>query len=442
MSSARVVITGLGAISPLGMTRGEMWEGLRRGRCGIGKITAFDPVGFNCKLAGQVPDYKIQQYVPKTYRKAVKLMSRDIELAVVASNEALSNSKLITKGIDPENVNVDPTRVAINLGAGLISCDLVELGPAVAASTTDGKFDIHKWGKEGLEQVTPLWLLKYLPNMLACHIGIIHDIEGPSNTITCAEAAAHLAISEAAQIISRGDSDIALAGAAEAKVNPIVMIRQCLLQRATSENNDDPTTACRPFDADAKGSVFGEGAGMVILESLGNAQRRGAKIYAEVVGVGHSNSINPVYENLEPDGKGIQIAIEKAVMDAQIEPEDLDLIVPHGTGIAADDLAEAKAIEAALGEVVRDVAVWPTKSMLSNTGAASGALDVIAAVCAMNDGKIPAAKNCDRKADGCNLNIVKQPQQTNIHYALCCSYTYGGQTAAVVLKNFDGETVD
>jgi len=442
MSSARVVITGLGAISPLGMTSGEMWEGLRRGRCGIGKITAFDPVGFNCKLAGQVPDYKIQQYVPKTYRKAVKLMSRDIELAVVASNEALSNSKLITKGIDPENVNVDPTRVAINLGAGLISCDLVELGPAVAASTTDGKFDIHKWGKEGLEQVTPLWLLKYLPNMLACHIGIIHDIEGPSNTITCAEAAAHLAISEAAQIISRGDSDIALAGAAEAKVNPIVMIRQCLLQRATSENNDDPTTACRPFDADAKGSVFGEGAGMVILESLGNAQRRGAKIYAEVVGVGHSNSINPVYENLEPDGKGIQIAIEKAVMDAQIEPEDLDLIVPHGTGIAADDLAEAKAIEAALGEVVRDVAVWPTKSMLSNTGAASGALDVIAAVCAMNDGKIPAAKNCDRKADGCNLNIVKQPQQTNIHYALCCSYTYGGQTAAVVLKNFDGETVD
>jgi len=217
VSSARVVITGLGAITPLGLTVSDTWHGLCAGGCGIGEITAFDPVGFSCKLAGQVPDYKIQKYVPKTYRKAIKLMSRDIELAVIASNEALADSGLITKGIDPERINVDPERVAVNLGAGLISCDLVELAPAVAQSATDGKFDIRKWGKEGLELVTPLWLLKYLPNMLACHVGIIHDIQGPSNTITCAEASAHLAISEAAQIIARGGSDIALAGGAEAK---------------------------------------------------------------------------------------------------------------------------------------------------------------------------------------------------------------------------------
>jgi len=437
MSLARVVITGLGAISPLGMTVGDMWAGLAGGRCGIGKITAFDPAGFSCKLAGQVPDFKIRQYVPKTYRKAIKLMSRDIELAVVAANEALTNSGLITKGIDPEKVNVDPTRMAINLGAGLISCDLVELAPAVATSTADGKFDIRKWGKDGLELLTPLWLLKYLPNMLACHIGIIHDIQGPSNTITCAEASAHLAISEAAQIIARGGAVFALAGGAEAKVNPIVMIRQCLLQRAISENESGPASACRPFDADARGSVFGEGAGMVVLENLENARKRGAKIYAEVVGLGQSNNINPAYEHLEPDGCGLQIAIEKAIANAQIKPEDLDLIIPHGTGIAADDLAEATAIETALGRATAKVAVWPTKSMLSNTGAASGALDVIAAVCAMTEGKIPAAKNCDRKADGCNLNIVKRPHQTNIRYALCCSYTYGGQTAAVILRKPD-----
>lgn len=442
MASARVVITGLGAASPLGLSVGDMWEGLCAGRCGIGEIKAFDPVGFSCKLAGEVPDYKIQSYLPKSYRKAAKLMSRDIELAVVASDEALKSSGLVTKAIDPDKINVDPSRVAINFGAGLISCDLIELSPAVAVSVTDGRFDIKKWGKEGLEQVTPLWLLKYLPNMLACHVGIIHDIQGPSNSITCAEASAHLAIGEAAQIISRGDSDVALAGGAEAKVNPIVMIRQCLLRRATSENNDDPTSACRPFDANAKGSVFGEGAGVVVLESLERAQGRGVKIYAEVVGVGSSNSINPAYEHLEPDGKGIQIAVEKALADAQIQPDDLDLIVPHGTGIAADDIAEARGIEAALGEAVKEIAVWPTKSMLSNTGAASGALDVIAAVRAMAEGKIPAAKNCDRKADSCNLNIVKQAQKTDIRYALCCSYTYGGQTAAVVLKKFDGETTD
>ena len=442
MNSARVVITGLGAVTPLGLTVSETWAALCAGKCGIDKITAFDPVGFSCKLAGQVPDYKIRDYVPKTFRKAVKLMSRDIELAVIAANEALTHSGLITKGIDPENINVNPERMAINLGAGLISCDLVELAPAVAASITDGKFDIRKWGKEGLEMVTPLWLLKYLPNMLACHIGIIHDIQGPSNSITCAETSAHLAIAEAAQIIARGAGDIALAGGAEAKVNPIVMIRQCLLKRATDQNNDEPASACRPFDAEAKGSVFGEAAGIVILENLENAEKRSAKILAEVVGIGQSNNINPQYEHLEPDGKGIEIAIKKAMADAQIGPEDLDLIIPHGTGIPADDLAEAKAIQTALGEAATRTSVWPTKSMLSNTGAASGAVDVIAAVCAMADGKIPPAKNCDTRAGGCDLNISDKLQEKKIRYALSCSYTYGGQTAALILKNFDGEMVN
>ena len=434
MESARVVITGFGQITPLGLTAEETWTSLCAGRIGIDTITAFDPVGFSCKVAGQVPEYKIRDYVPKTHRKATKLMSRDIELSVIAANEALIHAGLVTKGIDPENINVDPERVAINLGAGLISCDLVELAPAVSASGTNGKFDIRKWGTDGLNLVTPLWLLKYLPNMLACHVGIIHDIQGPSNTITCAEVSGHLAIAEAAQVIARGGSDIALAGGAEAKVNPIVMIRQCLLKRATSQNNDEPASACRPFDAEARGSVFGEAAGVVILEELQHAEKRNAKIYAEVVGIGQSNSINPVYEHIEPDGKGIRIAIEKAMAEAQIQPDDLDLIIPHGTGIPADDLAEAKAIQAVLGEASAKIPVWPTKSMLSNTGAASGAVDVIAALCAMRDGIIPAAKNCDKKAAGCNLNILNRPQEKNIRFALCCSYTYGGQIAAVILK--------
>ena len=436
MGSAGVVITGFGAISPLGLTSKDMWEGLCAGKCGIDKITAFDPVGFDCKIAGEVSDeFKVRNFLPKNQRKLVKLMSRDIKLAVAAADEAIKKSGFVTKAIDPENINFDPTRTAIIFGAGLISCDLEEIAPAVAASVSDGKFDIRKWGKDGLELVTPLWLLKYLPNMLACHVGILHDIQGQSNSIICAEAGAHLAIAEAAQIIERGDSDVALAGGDEAKVNPLIMIRQCLLKRATAENNDSPASACRPFDADAKGSVFGEAAGVVVLESAENAQKRGVKIYAEIAGTGHSNSINPAYESMEPDGKGIQIAIEKALADAGIEAAELDLIIPHGTGIAADDLAEARAIEAVLGDDIDNVPVWPTKSMLSNTGAAGGALDVIAAIYAMSESKIPAAKNCDKKADGCNLNIVTEPLQKDIRYALCCSYTYGGQTAAVILKN-------
>lgn len=434
MGNSRVVITGFGAITPLGLTVGDMWAGLCAGKVGINTITAFDPAGFTCKIAGQVPDYNIRDLVPKTHRKATKLMSRDIELSVIAAHEALAQSGLITKGIDPEKININPQRMAINLGAGLISCDLLELAPAVAASITDGKFDIRKWGKSGLELVTPLWLLKYLPNMLACHVGIIHDIQGPSNSITCAEAASHLAIAEATNIISRGVSDYALAGGAEAKVNPIVMIRQCLLKRATTENNDNPASACRPFDADAKGSVFGEAAGILVLENLENAQKRDTKIHAEIVGFGQSNSINPVYEHLEADGFGLQIAIEKAITEAQIEPDQLDLIIPHGTGIPCDDMAEAKAISSALGEAASEIPVWPTKSMLSNTGAAAGAIDVIAALCAMNEQKIPAAKNCENIANGCNLNIAGTTIEKEINYVLCCSYTYGGQTAAVILK--------
>ena len=437
MDSARVVITGVGAVTPLGNTSAELWEGLCAGRCGIEKIQAFEPSGFTCRIAGEVKDFKIRDFLPKALRKNTKLMSRDIELAIAAAKEAFVDAGIITKADGEGQVNLDSQRTAIILGAGLISCDLVELAPAIAASVTDGKFDIRKWGKDGLELVTPLWLLKYLPNMLACHIGIIHDIQGPSNTITCAEASGLLAISEARDIIARRDSDAALTGAAEAKVNPIVMIRQMLLERATSEYNDKPHQACRPFDADAKGSVFGEGAGLLVLESLETAKARGAKVHAEIVGAGESNNLNAAYEHLEADGKGLQLAIEQALTEAQVKPEELDLVIPHGTGIAADDLAESKALELVLGDAVTDVPVLPTKSMVSNTGAASGTIDIIAAIHAMRDGKIPAGLNCDKKMDGCNLNIVTEAIEKDVRYALCCSYTYGGQTAAIILKKYE-----
>lgn len=439
MSTRRVVITGLGSISPLGMTVDDLWEGLRAGRCGIDTIKAFEPAGFTCRLAGEVPDFKIQKHVPKSYRKATKLMSRDIQLSIVAANEALQNAGFITKAIDSDNVNLDPTRTAINLGAGLISCDLLELAPAAVVSTTEGKFDILKWGQEGIESLTPIWLLKYLPNMLACHIGIIHDIQGPSNSITCGEASSILAISEAAEVISRNSADTALAGGCEAKVNPIVMLRQCLLKRATAESNDEPASACRPFDSGASGSVFGEAAGIIVLEEIEHAQKRGAKIYAEIAGFGSSNSINPTYEHIEPDGKGIETAIRKALTDAQISPEKIDLIIPHGTGIAEDDRAEAQGIQHALGVETEEIPVWPIKSMLSNTGAGAGALDVIAAAKAIETGKTGTAKNFDKPAAGCKLNIINEPLQKKIKYVLCCSYTFGGQTAAIILKNVDDE---
>jgi 3-oxoacyl-[acyl-carrier-protein] synthase II len=432
--SDKPVITGFGAVSCLGQKTSDMWKALCEGRCGIKAITAFDPAGFPCKIAGQVSDFNVSKFIPKSYRKYVKIMSRDIELAVAAAYEAFMSSGLVTKAIDPAKININPTRTGLNVGAGMISCDLEELAPSVAVSETGNQFDIHKWGKEGLELVPPLWLLKYLPNMPACHISIIHDIQGPSNSITCAEVSSHLAIGEAASMINRGVCDIVLAGGTDVKVNPMGIIRQCLLKRATTSHNDNPAAACRPFDSSAKGSVFGEAAGIVVLESPQSARKRVAKIYAEIAGTGQSSNLNNTYQHLEPDGKGITIAIQKALADAAIGPQQLDLIIPHGLGIPADDLAEAKGIEAALGSDVKNIPVWPTKSMLSNNGAAAGSLDIIAACLAMAEGIIPAAKNCEKKAAGCNLNISMQTQRKNINYGLVCGYTFGGQTAAVILK--------
>ncbi len=437
MKSARVVVTGLGAISPLGLSAEEMWAGLSEGRCGIAPIRAFDPTSLGCALAGEVPEYRIQDYVPRKYRKSCKLMCRDIELAIVAALDAVTGSGLITAGIDPEKVNLDPTRVAVNFGAGMISCDMAELAPGVAVATTDGKFDVRKWGRDGLEFITPIWLLKYLPNMLACHVGIIHDIQGPSNTITCAEASASLAIGEAAQVVARGAADVALAGGAEAKVNPVLMVRQVLLGRTNTSGAVPPEQACRPFEANAQGAIFGEGGGVVVLESLDHARQRGAKILAEVAGIGQSHSIAATYEKLEPHGEAIRIAIEKALEDAEIGPEKLDLVVPHGTGVPHDDRAEARGIEAALGKAASTVPVWPTKSMLSITGAASGALDIVAATKAISTGLIPAARNFAKPIEDCRLHIVTEPVQREIGYALCCCYTYGGQTTAIVLKRLE-----
>ena len=435
MARPQVVITGLGAVSPLGLSAEAMWEGLTVGRCGIGPITRFDPVGLPCQIGGQVPEYRIQDYLPKAHRKAAKLMSRDIELAVIAGDRALRQSGLGTRGIDAGPVTIDPVKTSINVGAGLISCDLEELGPAVAASTADGQFDLRRWGENGMPLVTPLWLLKYLPNMLACHLSIIHDLQGPCNAITCGEVSGHLAIIEAKQTIERGDVDVSLAGGAEAKITPMVLLTQCLLKRTAPAGRDGSDTACRPFDARATGSIFGEGAGLVVLETADGARNRGAKVLAEIAGTGHSCSLNPAYQSLEPDGRGIQIAMQKALDEAGIGPKDLDLVVPHGTGIPQDDLAEARGIEAILGPAVDSVPVWPTKGQLSNTGAAAGALDLIATVSAIRNGLIPGTQNGDPKAGGCRLRIATQALTKTIRYALCCSYTFGGQTAAIVLKN-------
>ena len=314
----RVAITGVGLINALGIGREEYFAALIEGKNGIKRIEAFDPGEFTSQVAGESPHLKMAKQVPKAHRKATKLMSRDIELAVVAADTAVRDAGLKTKGTAPdEEPDVDPTRIGVNIGAGLICCDLVELAEAVQNGVSSGQFDYRKWGSEGMATLTPLWLLKYLPNMLSCHVSIIHDLQGPSNAVTCAEASGQLAVGEAYRIISHGKADVMITGGAECKVNPMALLRQCLLKRTCSSCNDKPDQACRPFDKGADGTILGEGGGIVVLEELEHARKRGATIYGEVTGYGASCSFGSDFVSIEADGKGIEIALRKALAAAE-----------------------------------------------------------------------------------------------------------------------------
>ena len=249
MTDRRVVITGVGLISALGIGKEEYLEAMLSGTIGVDRIKSFDPVGFPSKVAGESPQLKMSKIVPKSQRKSTKLMSRDIELAIAAADCAVRDAGLKTRASDPDGpVDIDPVRSGINIGAGLICCDLVELAEAGQYGVEDKKFSLGKWGREGMAHLTPLWLLKYLPNMLSCHISIIYDLQGKSNSVTCAEASGLLAISEAYRNIAHDKAEVMLAGGAESKVNPMALMRQCMLNRASTNYNDKPSEAARPFD--------------------------------------------------------------------------------------------------------------------------------------------------------------------------------------------------
>ena len=424
----RVVVTGIGLVSPLGIGTKATWESLLAGTVAVQPIKRFDASGFGCSIAGEVPAYKIGDHVPKSYRKATKVMARDIELAVIAADDAIKDAGLQTKAYTDAPA-VDPLRFGCNIGAGLISAELDELASAmdVARAGVD-QLDLHKWGLEGMQQLTPLWLLKYLPNMLACHVTIIHGLMGPSNTITCADASSHLAIGEAYRTIQRGKADLAVCGGAETRVNPMGMIRHQLLGRLNPSANESPAGAVRPFDADASGSVLGEGGGLLVLEEYEHAKARGAKIYAELVGFGASQD---AYSPTEPDpsGRTYGRAILSALSDAKLAAADVDLIVPHGQGIKAFDEAEVKGLRSVFGSDLGKPLAAPIKAQIGNLCAGNG-VDAATAALSVATGQVAPAVNTRSN----ELNVSPTSRAANINVAVSSTYALGGQNAALVFK--------
>ena len=435
MTERRVVITGLGAVTATGIGAEEVFGGLLQGRTGIKPISLFDASRFPCSIGGQIDDFSATPYVPRGYRKAVKVMARDSELAVAAADLAVRDAGITTIGIDEARPDVDGHRLGCNVGAGLICADLEELGAAINTAVRDGQFDIHLWGREGINNLTPLWLLKYLPNMLACHVTIIHGAKGPSNTITCGEASGQLAVGEATRIIARGACDVAFAGGAESKLNPMGLLRQCLIQRVTTRNSD-PASACRPFDVDHSGTVVGEGGGILILEELGRASARRAKIYAEVVGFGAAGDPAGV-DYMRPAAGGVPGAVRAALADARLTADQIDLVVAHGTAVPAEDAAEAASLKAGLGEVATRVPTISITGAVGNLFAGAGGVQLVVAAMALKKQVVPPVHNCRKVAPECGLNVPAQALHRPLRHVLCVGYGVGGQSAAVILKRWE-----
>lgn len=438
-----MVITGLGIVTPLGFGVEALWTGLVEQRGAVRRISVFDPSGFPSQVGGEIDGLKMSDYVPKSYRKSAKVMARDIEIAAACAYLAAKDAKLKTKClIDRGEVegpaNVDSTRLGANIGSGLICADLVELAGALATAVDEeGRFSLKLWGAEGMSNLTPLWLLKFLPNMLACHVTIVHDAQAPSNTITCGEAASHLAIGEAVRTVARGAADVCICGGAESKLNPMGLIRQELLGRLTRSGNDAPASACKPFDARRDGTVISEGGGLIMVEELEHARARGARIYGEVVGFGASANVHS-WKAPDPEGRAIATSIRKALADAVVSAEEVDLVATQGLGTVEHDLSEAAGIRSVLGDRAAEVPVLAIKGAVGNNGAGSGAIDLAAAVLAMHNHTVPPSQNTSMVDPACGLNVVHgDPVDARLDVVVSTSFApSGGQSAALVVRRY------
>ena len=438
----RVVITGLGLVTPLGIGTSAVWEALSQGRGAVERVQAFPvdglPNNIGAEVSGLDKKAMIELALPrvkKQLRKSLNFMARDIQLSVACAQLAFLDAGL-------EGLGVNPTRIGVDLGAGLISTELEELAPAIDAGYGTGlNFDYNLYARDGIEKITPIWLLKYLPNMLACHISILLDCQGPSNTITEAEAASNVAIGEAARIIARGRADLMITGGADSKIHPLSMIRMSLLDQM-SHWSGDPTQACRPFDVARDGYVPGEGAGILVLEEREHALARGAKIYGEILSYGSGCDAKPG-GGLDLEGPGTEIAIRAALRGAGIAPESIGHVNAHGAATVTSDLAESRAFTRVFGGPggsKPEVPITALKGYVGNIVSGCGAVELIASLIGVNQGLIPPTINCDNYDPHCSpLDIVTgKPRPTDNTVFLNTNLTRLGQAATVIVRGNPG----
>lgn len=432
-----------------------LWDALVAGRSALGPITRFDASGFPCRLASEVTNFAGRDHVPKYYRKAVKVMARDTELAVGASRVAVEDAGLFTRAhvADPDAVTpaeaakytFRPRRLGCHIGAGLIAADTEELSLALASAragagtpagaTVLGGVDLNEWGRSGMENLTPLWLLKYLPNMLACHVTIIHGAEGPSNTITCAEASGLLSIGESMRVIERGAADACFAGGAESKLSLMGLLRLDLAGRlAHTGESKDGVSFVRPYETpgsgESRGGLLGEGGGILILEDQESARARSARVYAQALGFGAAHSA-PGYDDAEDD-EGMRFAIEAALDDAGVRPDEIDAIVPMALGVETIDRAEFGALRAVFGGRLAGIPLVTLCPSIGNCNAGAGGLQAAVAATCIAQQRVPARLHAGTPREGICAGAAASHAAT-LRRVLVCTGSLGGQNAALVL---------
>lgn len=411
-NKTRVVVTGLGAITPVGNDVASFWQGLKDKKVGIAPITYFDTTDYKAKLAGEVKDFDPKKYMDP---KAARRMEPFSQYAVAAAGEAIAQA-----GLDMEKE--DPFRVGTSIGSGIGSLQAMER-------------EHKKMLEKGPNRVNPLLVPVMISNMAVGNVAMHYGLKGKSINVVTACATGTNSIGEAFRSIQYGEADVMVAGGTESAITPLGMAGFAALTALST--NDDPETASRPFDKDRDGFVMGEGAGIVVLESLEHAQKRGAKILAEVVGYGGSNDAFHITSPAE-DGSGAAYAMEMALKDAGIAPEKIDYINAHGTSTHHNDLFETMAVKKALGDHAYKVKINSTKSMIGHLLGAAGGVEFIACVKSIEDGFVHATAGLKEAGEGCDLDYTMgEGVPMDIHYALTNSLGFGGVNASLVIKKFE-----
>lgn len=414
MSKRKVVVTGLGAVTPLGLDATSSWQALIDGNSGVGYITQFDANDYPVKIAAEVKGFDPTKYIEP---KEVKKMDRFIHFAIAATQMALEDSGL---KINDENSE----RIGIVIGSGMGGLPAIEY--------------YHKILLErGWKRVSPFFIPMVIVNLAAGQISLKYGIKGPNLAVTTACATGNHSIGEAFRMIQYGDADVMIAGGAEAVITPMAVAGFSIM-RALSTRNEEPTKASRPFDINRDGFVMGEGAGIIILEELEHALKRGAKIYSELAGYGMSSDAYHITAP-SPEGEGGARCMKMALNDAGVKPEEVDYINAHGTSTKQGDELETQAIKTVFGEHAYKICVSSTKSMTGHLLGAAGGVEAIFTILSIYNGIVPPTINLDNPDPECDLDYVPyKMRKKEIKCAMTNSFGFGGTNASLVFRKFSG----